>query len=524
MQDVIAQVLVYARGMLRHRWLVLLVAWLVCFVGWVVVYKMPDQYKASARVYVDTQSILKPLLSGLTVQTDIDQQIALMTRTLLSRPNLEKVARMTDLDLRGKEPEQMEGLLAGLGKEITMEGTGRENLYTISYGNSDPQLAKKVVQSLLTIFVESSLGESRRDSDSAQQFIDKQIADYERRLVEAEEKVKEFKRKNVGMMPARGEGYYDSMQTEMGLLNQAQLELREAENRRNELKRQIEDEDPSDATAIPVPTASTSAIDARIEGLQSKMDGMLLQYTERHPDIVEIKRVIAELQKQKQDELKAAASKGKKGSGASATNPVYAQMKIALNEADANVASLRVRVGEYARRVNQLKGMVNVIPQVETELAQLNRDYEVNKQNYDTLLARRESAKMSQEVGQNADDVKFRVIDPPYVPSTPSAPNRPLLMSLVLLGGLVGGLVFALLFSQLKPVFDNRRSLAEITGVPVLGSVSMVWTPAQTRKRRIEMGAFALTGLGLLVIFGGIEALLLLDIDVMGHVKGLVGS
>ncbi|MEQ6341900.1 MAG: Wzz/FepE/Etk N-terminal domain-containing protein [Gammaproteobacteria bacterium] len=524
MQDVIVQVLVYARGVLRHRWLVLLVAWLVCFVGWVVVYKMPDQYKASARVYVDTQSILKPLLSGLTVQTDIEQQIALMTRTLLSRPNLEKVARMTDLDLQGKEPEQMEGLLAALGKNITMEGTGRENLYTISYVNSDPQLAKKVVQSLLTIFVESSLGESRRDSDSAQHFIDKQIADYERRLVEAEEKVKEFKRKNVGMMPARGEGYYDSMQTEMGLLNQAQLELREAENRRNELKRQIEDEDPSDtATFSPPPTASTSAIDARIEALRSKMDSMLLQYTERHPDIIETKRIIAELQKQKQDELKA-TSTTKKGGGASSTNPVYAQMKIALNEADANVASLRVRVGEYSRRVNQLKGMVNIIPQVETELAQLNRDYEVNKQNYDTLLARRESAKMSQEVGQNADDVKFRVIDPPYVPSTPSAPNRPLLMSLVLLGGLVGGLVFALLFSQLKPVFDNRRSLAEITGIPVLGSVSMVWTPAQTRKRRIEMGAFALTGLGLLVIFGGIETLLLLDVDVVGRVKGLVGS
>lgn len=521
MQEIITQGLVYVRGIWRHRWLMLLVAWLVCAAGWIIVYKMPDQYKASARVYVDTQSVLKPLLRGLTVETDVGQQVALMTRTLLSRPNLEKVARMTDLDLKAQQPEQMESLLDGLGKQITLEGTGRENLYTISYVNDDPQLAKRVVQSLLTIFVENSLGESRKDSDSAQQFIDKQIQEYEQRLIEAEERLKEFKRKNVGIMPSRGEGYYESMQAEMAALDQARLELRQAENRRNEIKRQLEDEEMDSAPGTVVqPTVSTSAIDGRIRDLQSKLDSLLLQYTERHPDVIEIKRIMAELEKQKAQELKSTVKKGPQAE----TNPVYAQVKIALSQADANVASLRTNVAEHTRRISQLKGMVDVIPQVETEMAQLNRDYEVNKQNYETLLARRESAKMSQQAGESADEVKFRVIDPPFVPSAPSGPNRPLLMGMVMLGGLAAGLVFAFLLSQLRPVFDDRRTLSEITGIPVLGSVAMVWTAAQTQKRRIELGSFALVGLGLLAVFAGIETLQLLDIDVLGRIKNLVGS
>lgn len=521
MQEIIAQGLVYVRGVWRHRWFMLLVAWLVCAAGWIIVYKMPDQYKASARVYVDTQSLLKPLLRGLTVETDIGQQVALMTRTLLSRPNLEKVARMTDLDLKAQQPEQMESLLEGLGKQITLEGTGRENLYTISYVNADPQLAKRVVQSLLTIFVENSLGESRKDSDSAQQFIDKQIQEYEQRLVEAEERLKEFKRKNVGIMPSRGEGYYESMQAEMAALDQSRLELRQAENRRNEIKRQLEDEElGSESVITSQPTTATSAIDGRIRDLQSKLDSLLLQYTERHPDVIEIKRIMADLEKQKAQELKATAKKGPQAE----TNPVYAQLKIALSQADANVASLRTNVAEHTRRIGQLKGMVDVIPQVETEMAQLNRDYEVNKQNYETLLARREAAKMSQQAGESADEVKFRVIDPPFVPSAPSGPNRPLFMGLVMLGGVAAGVVFAFLMSQLRPVFDDRRTLSEITGVPVLGSVAMVWTAAQTQKRRIELGSFALAGVGLLAVFAGIETLQLLDIDVLGRIKNLVGS
>jgi len=99
MDQILQQILGYAKASWRRRWWGVVVAWLVCIVGWTWVMTIPDRYQASARVYVDTQSLLQPLLAGLAVQPSVNQQITMMTRQLVSRPTLEKVARMTDLDV-----------------------------------------------------------------------------------------------------------------------------------------------------------------------------------------------------------------------------------------------------------------------------------------------------------------------------------------------------------------------------------------------------------------------------------------
>nr|MDQ2695567.1 Wzz/FepE/Etk N-terminal domain-containing protein [Pseudomonadota bacterium] len=151
MHDIIDQFFSYLRGVWRHRWYALLVAWLVCLGGWALVYKLPDQYQASAQVYVDTQTMLRPLLKGLAVDINPDSQIVLMTQTLLSRPNLEKVTRMTDLDLKARDSNAMDALVADLAGRISLQAAGRVNLYNISFTDHDPQLAKRVVQALLTI-------------------------------------------------------------------------------------------------------------------------------------------------------------------------------------------------------------------------------------------------------------------------------------------------------------------------------------------------------------------------------------
>jgi len=158
------------------------------------------------------------------------------------------------------------------------------------------------------------------------------------------------------------------------------------------------------------------------------------------------------------------------------------------------------------KRVDKLKKLVDTIPQIEAELKKLDRDYDVHKRNYDALLGRRESAKISQEAEQSSDSVKFRVVDPPHVPSKPSGPNRPLLMSGVFVGGLGAGGALGLLLFLIKPTFDTRRSLTEMTGLPVLGSVSMVWTSAQVRQRRAKIVLFGLFGAALFAAYGSLLA------------------
>src|SRR5688572_4997894 len=235
MHELSAQLLAHLKATWRFRWYAVGFAWIAALGGWIAVYKMPDRYEASARVYVDTQSVLRPLLSGLAVQPNVDQIVIMMSRTLVSRPNLEKVIRMADMDIKLKTPEDREAMITRLSKGLTIKSAGRENLYTIAYGDRNPQEAKRIVQSLLTIFVEGSLGDKRKDSDSARRFIDEQLKSYAEKLVAAENSVTEFKRKNMGLMGGEGQGYYARLTQAQTALSQAQLDLKEMENSRDAL-------------------------------------------------------------------------------------------------------------------------------------------------------------------------------------------------------------------------------------------------------------------------------------------------
>src|SRR5690349_3031211 len=199
MQELLQQSMGFLRGMWHRRWIGLIAAWLVAIVAVAVVYRIPERYEASARVYVDTESLLRPLLAGLAIQPNLDQQVALMSRTLISRPNVEKLIRMADLDLRARSNADREELIDSISKTIRLEGNVSSNLYVISYRDVNPTQARKVVQSLLSIFVESSLGDKQQDTQTAVKFLDVQIKNYEHNLDAAENRIKDFKLRNMGV-------------------------------------------------------------------------------------------------------------------------------------------------------------------------------------------------------------------------------------------------------------------------------------------------------------------------------------
>jgi len=494
--------LTHLKAIWRYRWYAVVSAWLIASGGWTVIYLIPDRYQAWARVYVDTQSMLRPLLSGLAVQPNVDQMVSMMSRTLVSRANVEKVIRMTDLDVGLETPDDREKLVAHLSRELYVRSAGpgklNTNLYTIAYSDRNPDLAKRIVQSLLTIFMEGPTGDKRMDSDSARDFIDEQLKGYGEKLVAAEHAVTEFKRRHQGLMPGEGRGYYARLSDARTALRQATLALREAENSRDAIKRQLAGDK----------IGAYSELDARIRALEQKLDGLRLIYTEQHPDIVAIVRIIAQLKEQK-----AAEDKMEKPPSAARQGPVYQQLTVALASAEANVAAMRARVTEYDFRYNELQAVADALPQIEAEHAQLTRDYEVIKSRYDKLLERRESAQISGDVEASNAVLGFRVIDPPRVPKTPSAPNRPRLMSLVLLAAVGGGLGIAFLLSQLRPTFGDERRLKEVSGMQVLGTIAMEWTDEQSRRRTRGLFAFVLSFLSLVSAYAAIMASLMMTVS-----------
>ena len=519
MRELYEQLVTYSRGIWRYRWFMMMMAWLVSVIGWGVVSQLPDKYEANARVHVDTQSMLQPLLRGLTIGTNSSQRVQLVTRTLLSRPNLEKLARMTDLDLVALTPADMEALLDDLEDEITISSTREKDLYAIAYSDADRQLSKRVVQSLLTIFVESTLGEKREETDNAQQFVEQQIQEYEAKLEAAELRLAEFKRTHVGMMPGSSEDYYGQLKGASASLQQAELSLREAIRQRDQFEQQMEDDEDSYLMFSEMQPGAGSALDMRIQGLYERMDDLLIKYTEKHPDVVEIRSLVADLEAKREEErlIMDELDVGP------ADNPVYQQMKMQLAQADATVASMRSRVEEFQRRVELLQDKVDTIPKIEAELKQLNRDYNVHRQNYQTLLERREAANISEQAEISGDQFKFRVVDPPRVPLNPSAPNRPLLMTLVLVFSIIVGAMLALVLFMLRPTFDRPRTVMEVLGRPVLGGVTMIHNSEWRSRHRQALVAFSLAGVGLIVAYVAVMAIQGMDMTIAELQKAIVG-
>ena len=143
-----------------------------------------------------------------------------------------------------------------------------------------------------------------------------------------------------------------------------------------------------------------------------------------------------------------------------------------------------------------------MIPEVEAKLAKLNRGYEVTRERYLSLLERREATNLAHRAGQSTSEITFRIIEPPIVPYEPSAPNRLLLLTGVLLGSLASGLGWCLLRYQLRPAFMNLNELAAITGLPVLGSVSLYMSPEHITRRRMQLASFLSATFLLILVFG----------------------
>jgi polysaccharide chain length determinant protein (PEP-CTERM system associated) len=523
MQEAIRLALFYLSGIWRYRWFVVIVSAIASPIGWAYVASLPDVYSSNARVYVDTDSVLTPLLSGLAIKTNESQQVRMMTRLLFGRENMEKLARMTDMDLRANTPEEMDALIASLKHRVKLRGSGA-NVYVISFEDKSPDLAKRVVQSMLTIFVESNLGSSRQDQDSAERFLQREIKDYERRLIDAERKLKDFKMRNLDLLSEKG-SYYDRLKQAKQELMKAQDDLALAQSRREEMQQQL-DYMESEGASTPYFQAwlqesskeVTGPLDAKIAEMQSQIDDMLIRYTERHPEIIAMRRALARLMEKRDQARENYVADQTTNQGAVeqslSESPVYQEMKLRLAGAETDVAEHETRVATLRDKIEKFQAAVDEVLQIEAEQKQLNRDYGILHDNHQTLLKRLEQARMTREVDTSVDTVKFRTLDPPQIPKKPSGPDRITLSSQVFGGSLVAGLGIAFLLAQLRPVFFDRRQLAEITGVPVLGSINLIAVPRQRLRSRLSSLAFSLS---LLLLIGGYAAVMtvfFLDIDI----------
>ena len=478
MQPWLIQLRTYLSGAWHYRWIAVGIAWTICLAGWIGIAFIPNQFQAVAKIYVDTDTMMAPLLRGLTVSTDPEQQVSVMLNTLLTRPNLEQVVHLTNLDGDKLSGAQMAREVQKLLDNITITPLGTKNLFEISYADSDPNKSLSVTQSLLSIFVDSNIGDKRRDLEGAQTFLDTKIAEYEVLLKQAEQRRADFRAANLdtlsnALSPEQAGANVQSARVALGA---AQARLSSLRSQLGAIPRVIYIDGPGPIVLGTgsnnfVSTGSSGSLLQRLAEAKQNLLELQSRFTDDHPDVKATKREIAELQA----ELAATPPPGSAGSGnQSVPNPVYIQTQSKVSDAMTEVAFQSHQLSEAIAALDNAKKLTVAGITVATKFANLDRDYDLIHKTYQDLLARRESARLSQSVNDQQSAITVRVVEPPKKAPYPVAPNRPWLNSVVLLIGLGAGLAAAIALSINAGRFIAKEQLLAEFDYPVIGVVGKI--------------------------------------------------
>lgn len=484
MDNLLEEIRIALHGIWSRRWIALLVAWGVCLAGWLVVSQIPNRYESRARIFVQLRQILpgNDVANEQAQQRDIDR----VRQTLTSAVSLQKVVRGTDLSRTVSNERDVADRVAGLQKAIKITAQ-QDNLFEITVTAGDSRLAKQIAQKMIDIFVESNLADNRDASNQSMQFLEAQLEARQLQLQDAEIKRADFQSRYLGSLPGTGT-LPERIGAARAQLSQIDSDLASAKSALNAVNAQIA------GTPANVPgTAGASVVGparARLAALQGQLaEARSRGWTDSHPDVVALKSQLAQA-------TTAARNEPVSGAG-SASNPLYLSLRSMQADRAATVAALVQRKNQIEGDLATLQAKIDQAPGAAAEQGQIEREYQVLKDQYDKLLADREALKVTSQAQSVSDTVKFNVIDPPTQPRFPSAPNRPLLLTGVLIAGLGAAVALAFALSKLKTTFSTAARLERASGMPVIGSISEVVTEAQAAVRRRNLKLF----------FGGTAAL-----------------
>jgi polysaccharide chain length determinant protein (PEP-CTERM system associated) len=463
---------------------------------WIAVEFIPDQYASTARVSIDTESMLGSLMKGIAAEINTDDltRVEIIRRSILGRANLEKVMRMTDLDITVTTPVETERLLASLRSRLTVEREGRErDLFSISFIDRNPRAAQEIVQALLSIFVEGNLGESREDIARTQRFLEGEIAEIEREIDQAETKLSRFRMVNRDLLPREGnaEDQLREAVSELGELRDRQAEeIRVRDQLTLELAR---------LTDITPGLAELSPQAARVAELETELIVLLSKFKETYPGVVAHKRL---LEAERAALAASAAQDGGTPVAPDDPNSRRGLLRAQLSEHNSRISEIGRRIASLESQIEELRRSTENLPAIQAEYTQLERELEVLRENHVGLLERRGQAHYAEAIDTKSEAVQFRIIEPPNLPIKSLTPDPRILRAAGLFGGLASGIGMAILLSLVLPTFGTARELERFCRRPVIGKITVSPSPTERWQRRAGNSAFAVLSLALFVAAG----------------------
>ena len=497
MNKVLLKTIVKLKGAWRFRSFALYAAWTFCIIGWITVYAFPNVYGSMAKVDIYTTSVLKPYLNKMAIDSDVTDQVDIVTKVLLGRPQLEKVARETGLFLAVPGSEITDELIISMRKKIGIL-THPEidpNRYEISFRDKDPKMAQEVVATLLSILTRDWLLAEREETARTHEITRQQLSQLEIESRAAEKALADFNQKHAALLTMDHDDRVARLQSEMAALENVRSELKRADKRRLAIRDRLSGQ----SLLVGSNNESQSELDELIAASRERLEKLQLRFDDQYPDVILQKANLEELKRKKKNEVEALMRSD--GTGALSEDPITRDIQVELISVNALITRLQVERAASQRKVDELKGLIASIPEVELELSLLSQKFSAKHTQYENLRQQLETEKLPNDA-TSLVGVGFHVIEVPVMPDKPIGFDRSLRLAIVFLLGLVAAAGTALMSNYFMPVVKNAQSLREMTQFPVLGSVTVMNTAVHKKNRQGEVLAFAVAIAALCILFG----------------------
>ncbi len=483
-------------GVIRRRWFWVAVFFFPLSAGVAgTSYLLPRSFESKALILTERR---EPLMKRIPAGSDFDQYLRTLKQMMLSETSVRTIASKADLDL-GKDEKALNAMVERLRRTISFKNQGRD-LFEIVVTADTAREAYALASTVSSHIVETSLAIRRKEAGVAYDFVQQQLAVYRDKLQQAEDRLKNFKAQHVEEMPGTEHTNVARLEQAKRELQAVQLQVKELAEKRQQLKEQLEMEEP-----MILATSDSAPAGIRTKQLEAALAQALLRYTEKHPDVVRLKE---EVKAVRATEAKGGASAPTGGSGTTAVNPVYQQIKASLAAVEADLAAAQAREAALQARVGEYRRKSVSIPAAEQEHREITRDVDVTAGIYNNLLRKLEDARIQREVEVKDEGISLRILDPAKAPLYPAKPNRPLIILIGVLAALGLGGAAAVLREFLDRSFRNRQEVEEELHLSVIGAIPEISTPSEDRfnARRLRWAVVGISAyLCVLAGVAGIE-------------------
>jgi polysaccharide chain length determinant protein (PEP-CTERM system associated) len=493
----------------RRKWLIAIPAVLVAMIATLVIHYLPNRYHSESLILVVPQRVPESYVRT-AVTTRIDERLQAISQQILSRTRLERLIQEFNLYADRRKVDLMEDIVERMRKDIDVDIV-KGDAFRVGFTADDPRVAMRVTERLASFFIDENLRDRETLAENTNQFLESQLEEARRKLVENEKQLEDYRRKHDGQLPTQLDANMQGLHnTEMQL--QALLDsLNRDRDRRSTLERQIAElvaAAPADTPAVHPATAGEEGAPAgtaaeQLRAAQTILQGLSLRLKPEHPDVLRQKRIVAALQKRADDE-----AGSRPLTAAPPLTPAESLRQNRLHDAKAEMDSLDRQLAEKGAEEKRLRGVlanyqqrIEAAPAREAELSDLTRDYDTFQQNYRSLLVKKQESQVAANLERRQIGEQFKTLDAARLPEKPSSPDRPKLYALGIVAAIAIGFALAAVAEYRDHALRSEEDVKLVLNLLVLATVPILEAAPRVDRRRkllaVSMTAVVvLAGLG----------------------------